>query len=198
MPTSARLEVANSPQITVKTVQSAGSMWASTPTPKRAVHCVCAAAFRKISCTLPGGQRRPPIRSRDDIDRDRTFLTRCEGRRFLSALHLFLWSCSLREDKILRSRKYHTDCFYVCNRFVRHQPRHCLLDDRLVFRINDDCEEGSDAQRAVRVEQPSERQNREHLRRKEGVSHRHAKLAAAHPVEIILRVRPRTFSASRA
>ena len=26
--------------------------------------CVCAAAFRKISCTLPGGQRRPPIRSR--------------------------------------------------------------------------------------------------------------------------------------
>ena len=57
-------------------------------------------------------------------------------------------------------------------------------------RENDDCEEGSDAQRAVRVEQPSERQNREHLRRKEGVSHRHAKLAAAHPVEIILRVRP--------
>ena len=108
----------------------------------------------------------------------------------MSALHLFLWSCSLREDKILRSRKYHTDCFYVCNRFVRHQPRHCLLDDRLVFRINDDCEEGSDAQRAVRVEQPSERQNREHLRRKEGVSHRHAKLAAAHPVEIILRIRP--------
>ena len=42
----------------------------------------------------------------------------------------------------------------------------------------------------MRVEQPSERQNREHLRRKEGVSHRHAKLAAAHPVEIILRVRP--------
>ena len=26
--------------------------------------CVCAAAFRKISCTLPGGQSRPPIRSR--------------------------------------------------------------------------------------------------------------------------------------
>ena len=25
--------------------------------------CVCAAAFRKISCTLPGGQSRPPIRS---------------------------------------------------------------------------------------------------------------------------------------
>ena len=92
---------------------------------------------------------------------------------------------NFRSGPILRSRKYHTDCFYVCNRFVRHQPRHCLLDDRLVFRINDDCEEGSDAQRAVRVEQPSERQNREHLRRKEGVSHRHAKLAAAHPVEII-------------
>ena len=34
MPTSARLEVANSPQITVKTVQSAGSMWASAPTKK--------------------------------------------------------------------------------------------------------------------------------------------------------------------
>ena len=26
--------------------------------------CVCAAAFRKIRCTLPGGQSRPPIRSR--------------------------------------------------------------------------------------------------------------------------------------
>ena len=26
--------------------------------------CVCAAAFRKISCTLPGGPSRPPIRSR--------------------------------------------------------------------------------------------------------------------------------------
>ncbi len=32
MPTSAREEVTNSPEISVKTVRSAGSMWASTPT----------------------------------------------------------------------------------------------------------------------------------------------------------------------
>ena len=69
MPTSARLEVANSPQITVKTVQSAGSMrrpqasFEAQPriarllAPKMGIDpytetgsaCVCAAAFRKIS-----------------------------------------------------------------------------------------------------------------------------------------------------
>ena len=36
------------------------------------------------------------------------------------------------------------------------------------------------------VKQPAEGENGEHLRRKEGICHRHAQLTAAHPVIIIL------------
>ena len=93
MPTSARWEVANSLQITVKTVQSAGSMrrpqasFEAQPriarllAPKMGIDpytetgsaCVCARSFSQNRCTLPGGQSRH-LRSRGgDIDRDRTF-----------------------------------------------------------------------------------------------------------------------------
>ena len=41
---------------------------------------------------------------------------------------------------------------------------------------------------AMRVEYPAQRQNCEHLRREESIGHRHAELAAAHPVVVILRV----------
>ena len=36
------------------------------------------------------------------------------------------------------------------------------------------------------VKQPAEGENGEHLRREEGICHRHAQLTAAHPVIIIL------------
>ena len=83
MPTSALEEVTNSPQISVKTVQSAGSMrcpqasFEAQPriarllAPKMGIDpytetgsaYVCAAAFRKNQLHSAGGQRRPPLQT---------------------------------------------------------------------------------------------------------------------------------------
>ena len=96
MPTSARLEVANSPQITVKTVQSAGSMrrpqasFEAQPriarllAPKKGIDpytetgsaYVCAAAFCKNQLHSAGRTESSAPTKQSDIDHDRTFLTR--------------------------------------------------------------------------------------------------------------------------
>ena len=52
MPTSARWEAANLPEISVKTVHSAGLMWASTPTPECADACGFAENPYKIICNF--------------------------------------------------------------------------------------------------------------------------------------------------
>ena len=53
---------------------------------------------------------------------------------------------------------------------------------------NDDCNKSFNGKAAVQVKEPADGQHRQHLRREKGVSHGHAKLAALHPVEIILGV----------
>ena len=53
-------------------------------------------------------------------------------------------------------------------------------------RQDDGREERLDRECPVRVEQPAEREHRQHLGREEGIGHRHAELAAAHPVVIVL------------
>ena len=58
---------------------------------------------------------------------------------------------------------------------------------------NDDGQEGLGAQTAVQPQQPARRQDGQHLRREEAVSHGHAQLALLHPVDIILGIVPYFF-----
>ena len=69
--TSARWEVAISPKITVKTVHSAGAMWASTPTTSPCGHLRIRRRFLKKALHPAGRQSRPPLRT--DLLQNRSF-----------------------------------------------------------------------------------------------------------------------------